>query len=222
MQQTIISFPDIKLGARHAHKLRGYFGQLFRERSPLLHNHLEDSDQYRYRYPLVQYKVVHSVPMLVGFGEGAQLLMELFLEIDHLLIDEQYFAVGQKNIECKEVDPGYAETLIEYEFQTLWMALNQNNYREWQSIGEAERQPWLQKILVAQVLSAFKGMEVFLVPEQRLLGHLSVKEKRTQFKNQQMVAFSGSFLINAHLAPYMGIGKSVARGFGTILPKQTA
>ncbi len=40
--QTIIRFPDLRFQTRDAHKLRGFFGNLFKEYSPLLHNHFED------------------------------------------------------------------------------------------------------------------------------------------------------------------------------------
>ena len=63
---TTITFPEINLQTRDAHKLRGYFGTLFREHSPLLHNHLE-SGETQYRYPLVQYKVIGQTPMLAWF-----------------------------------------------------------------------------------------------------------------------------------------------------------
>ena len=84
INQTLIRFPEIALATRDAHKLRGFFGDLFREHSPLLHNHFEDGS-LRYAYPLVQYKVIDGVPMLVGFGEGSRLLIELFIKITGFL-----------------------------------------------------------------------------------------------------------------------------------------
>ncbi len=57
IQTTTIRFPEIQLQARDAHKLRGYFGNLFKEHSPLLHNHFEDGS-LRYKYSLVQYKII--------------------------------------------------------------------------------------------------------------------------------------------------------------------
>lgn len=74
-----IQFPEIELRTRDAHKLRGYFGNLFKEHSPLLHNHWENGS-VRYRYPTVQYKVIDKVPMLIGIEEGAELLPQLFFE----------------------------------------------------------------------------------------------------------------------------------------------
>src|SRR3989337_1593190 len=96
--QTLIRFPDIRLATRDAHKLRGYFGELFKERSPLLHNHFEDGS-LRYKYPLVQYKVVNEVPMLVGLNDGAKLLTELFLKIQELNINGHTYPVFQKNLD---------------------------------------------------------------------------------------------------------------------------
>src|SRR3954453_2232129 len=107
MQQTLhtttITFPEIQLQARDAHKLRGYFGNLFREHSPLLHNHLE-SGESAYRYPLVQYKVLDGTPTLVGLNEGADLLISLFLNIKVLEIGGRSYPVLQKNIESKTVN----------------------------------------------------------------------------------------------------------------------
>lgn len=68
--QTVIRFPEIELRTRDAHKLRGYFGNLFREKSALLHNHMEGGE-FKYGYPKVQYKVIDSTPTLVGIADGA-------------------------------------------------------------------------------------------------------------------------------------------------------
>lgn len=42
LHQSIIKFPEIKLQTCDAHKLLGYFENVFKEHSPLLHNHFED------------------------------------------------------------------------------------------------------------------------------------------------------------------------------------
>jgi CRISPR/Cas system CSM-associated protein Csm3 (group 7 of RAMP superfamily) len=46
--------------------------------------------------------------------------------------------------------------------------------------------------------------------------HLQTKEKITKFKNKTMMAFEGSFTSNARLPDLIGLGKSTARGYGTI------
>ncbi|MCC5932177.1 MAG: DNA repair protein [Cyclobacteriaceae bacterium] len=215
VQLNIIQFPEIALKTRDAHKLRGYFGNLFREHSSLLHNHYENGE-FRYRYPLVQYKVINSVPSLVAIEEGAELLSQLFLKIKRLDIEGRVYDIQTKNIVSRKEKIGYADELKEYKFETLWMALNQDNYKKYRSMGEAEQSSMLNKILVGHVLSFYKQMELFLEGDQRLLAKSNVEVKNTQFKDQKMIAFAGSFLINAYLPELIGLGKSVSRGFGTI------
>ena len=239
---TTITFPEIALRTRDAHKLRGYFGELFREHSPLLHNHLESggtdlrrsdaSDQtnsgqpgdaegavtvkFRYAYPLVQYKVLDRVPTLVGLGEGAGLLAQLFLPIREIDIDGDVFPVLSKHIRHEQAGIGMTDDLIEYRFETLWMALNQTNYRDYRHYTEAEKHAQLKRVLTSQILAVFREFGIWLQPHERIILRLSVEERTTQFKNQTMVAFMGSFLANTVLPDGLGLGKAVSRGFGSL------
>ena len=212
---TTIRFPDIRLQTRDAHKLRGYFGNLFREHSPLLHNHYADGTT-RHRYPLVQYKVLQNVPTLVALDEGAELLNTLFLQMKTIQIADQTYEVNAKHISSRHIEMGYAEELHTYRFETLWMGLNQGNYRKYNQQDEPAQTAMLNKIVVGNILSFFKQLGVFLEPQQRLMAKLDVTPKSTQFKNQSMVAFAGTLIVNAVLPDGIGIGKAVSRGFGTI------
>jgi hypothetical protein len=212
--QTIVSFPDIKLQTRDAHKLRGYFGQLFKEHSPLLHNHYEDGTS-RYRYPLVQYKVIDEIPVLVGFNEGGELLVSLFLKIKEINIEGTIFPVLGKNISQTNIDLSLNGKLNRYEFKTLWMALNQKNYDIYIKLNEPEKKSFLDKTLQNNILSFYKGLNYFTT--ERILANVNVIEKQTRFKDQTMLAFSGDFVTNAMLPDLAGIGKAVSRGFGSIM-----
>lgn len=215
IHQTIIRFPEIQLATRDAHQLRGYFGTLFQEQSPLLHNHLE-SGESAYKYPLVQYKVLEGVPTLVGLNEGAELLIGLFLNIKVLEIRSQSFPVLQKNIESSIINIGLSEDLHAYRFQTLWMALNQQNYSSWLHENEAQKAKHLKAILTGNLLSFFKGMNHQV--EGTIMVNLKITGQReTQFKNNTMMAFEAGFVTNTILPEAIGLGKSVARGFGTII-----
>ena len=211
--QTIIQFPGIELKTRDAHKLRGFFGNLFREHSPLLHNHYEDGTS-RYAYPFVQYKVINKIPTLVGFQEGGDLLVELFLKIRELKIEEQHILVQSKNIKQNSHTLSVNRQLYNYTFKTLWMALNQDNHRKYQSMGETEKKEFLNRQLQNNILSFYKGISYRV--EERIMAIAKVDEAQTNFKDQKMVAFSGEFTTNAYLPELVGIGKAVSRGFGTI------
>lgn len=211
-----IQFHEIKLLTRDAHKLRGYFGNLFKEHSPLLHNHYEDGS-FRYRYPAVQYKVLAGVPTLIGIGEGASLLPKLFLKIKELELDGLSYPIHSKNIQHSEEQIGFSEELQTYRFETLWMALNQENHLIYMKLAtNLEKKKMLNSILVGHVLSLFKNMAIILDTEQRLMAMTQLQEKSTQFKDNTMVAFIGEFVINAHIPDGLGLGKSVSRGFGTV------
>lgn len=217
LQICKVQFPEIELRTRDAHKLRGYFGNLFKEHSPLLSNHYEDGS-LRYRYPLVQYKVIEKTPVLIGINDGGKLLTHLFLKIKALNIDGNTYAIQSKNISSISQDIGFSENLHEYLFKTLWLALNQKNHKKYSQLkDEAEKDDMLRSILVGHVLSFFRNTGVELDQTQRLMAKLKVFQKQTKFKDKSMLAFSGSFVINAILPDFIGLGKSVSRGFGTVV-----
>ena len=211
--QTIIQFPDIELQTRDAHKLRGYFGNLFLEHSPLLHNHYADGTS-RYAYPLVQYKVIDKMPVLLGFQEGAELLISLFLKIREICIEGQHFPVLAKNITQKQCELLVNRQLYNYSFKTLWMALNQENFKKYEMLAESELTDFLNRQLQNNILSFYKG--VSFRTDERIMVISRLEEKQTLFKNQPMIAFSGQFTSNAFLPEWTGIGKAVSRGFGTV------
>lgn len=214
MHQTIISFPDIHLSRRDGHKLRGYFSEQFGEQSDLWHNHLADG-RYIYRYPLVQYKVICGQPMVIGMGEGARLLIEHFLDVRELQLDERSYTVYAKQVESKEVPVGVDGRLYTYEFRSPWFALNQDNHRRYQTAEPSERKALLQKLLTGHILALFKGVDHW-EEEQIVVAPPVLQPVSAKFKNQKMLMFIGTFSANVHLPDYAGLGKSVARGFGTI------
>ncbi len=212
---TIIRFPEIALQTRDAHKLRGFFGNYFKEHSPLLHNHYDDGT-LRYKYPLVQYKVIDNMPLLVGFNEGARLLTELFLEMKELKIEGRIYPVNTKNISQQMFEAGLADSLLSYRFATNWFALNQDNFKEYASLHEpSAKQQKLNTLLINNILSLFKGIDVWL--EGKVMAKGEFRERTVQFKDQHMLAFSGEFVCNAKIPDYAGIGKAVSRGFGAII-----
>ena len=214
IQTTQIKFPDISLHPHYAHKLRGYFGNLFKEKSPLLHNHYE-TGKLRYSYPLVQYKIIDSVPMLLGINEGAELLIELFLKIKELQLEDEKYPIYSKNITNKITEIGVSNDLIQYKFKTMWMGLNQNNFSKYiRLLPGKEKEEFLNKILVGNILSFYKGLNFRI--DKQLYANVKVEERTSAFKNRKMTVFAGGFLTNAILPDYIGLGKAVSRGFGAV------
>lgn len=214
MHQTTIHFPDLRLSPRDGHKLRGYFSRLFGAESDLWHNHQSDGRPI-YRYPLIQYKVVGRQPMLTGVGDGAQLLIQHFLEVKELEIDGLRLPVHSKQVKSGEVEVGVNGSLHRYTFANPWFALNQENYRVYQNMPKGERKPLLQRLLTGHILAFLKGVGHW--EEKRVMVELlDLKPVQSKFKDQPMLMFKGGFVTNAQLPDYIGLGKSVARGFGAI------
>lgn len=213
IQTAKINFPELVLKTRDAHKLRGYFSELFNEYSPLLNNHMEDGT-LRYKYPLVQYKVMDKTPVLIGLEEGASLLIDLFLKIKELKIDDVTYPINQKNIENKQYDIHVDSDLYTYQFKTLWMSLNQENFKKYMDFNKEQKKTQLKKILIGNILSFYKTFQYYT--QEQIMATTQLKEATTQFKNKNMLAFKGMFTTNAFLPDGIGLGKSVSRGFGTI------
>jgi hypothetical protein len=214
MHQTTITFPDHPLSPRDGHKLRGYFSQLFGAQSDLWHNHRADGKPI-YRYPLIQYKVIGRQPMLTGLGEGAQLLTQHFLDVKELHIDGLHIPLHSKQIKSRQAPIGVNGSLHRYRFANPWFALNQENFRRYKALPEPERKGMLQRLLTGHILSFFKGVGHW-EEEQVMVELLELQPVQAKFKNQPMRMFKGQFVTNARLPEYIGLGKSVARGFGTV------
>ncbi|GAB3029750.1 hypothetical protein GCM10027185_32760 [Spirosoma pulveris] len=144
------------------------------------------------------------------------MLTQLFLQMREVKIENETFPVLSKHIRHEQAPIGLADDLIEYRFETLWMALNQNNFRDYRRYAEAEQHAQLKRVLTSQLLALFREFGLWLEPHERIMVRLSVQERSTQFKNQTMIAFAGHFLTNVILPDGIGLGKAVSRGFGTV------
>lgn len=214
---TQISFPEINLATRDAHKLRGFFGNYFKDHSPLLHNHLENN-KLSYAYPLVQYKILNNTPYLIGLNEGAELLRDLFLQIEKINIEGEEYPIYTKNIDFHKVEIGIPNELYIYDFQTLWMALNEENYRLYASYPPERQRNQLEGILKRNLSNALKGLDFQITPETNaILAKINTCQAvETRFKGNTMLGFKAQFVSNVLLPDNIGVGKSVSRGFGVL------
>lgn len=215
MHLTTISFPDIQLSQRDGHKLRGYFSTQFGRHSDLWHNHREDGKPI-YRYPLIQYKVVDRTPRLVGLEAGARLLIDHFLSVSEIRIDELVIPVHSKQVKSTQVDIGVNDQLYTYRFATPWFALNPDTHKDYIRAPKEKQQALLQRILVGHILRCMGGLG-YRADKQVIAKLMDLQTVHSKFKGRKMDMFKGLFVTNAHLPSLLGLGKSTARGFGTII-----
>jgi len=194
--------------------IRGYFGRKF-EDEVFMHNHEPDGAPI-YQYPRVQFKVIDSMALMVGINEGSELLQRLWFNLDETRIGDERLIVLETQFESHSRSVEVTAEPITFRFATPWIALNQQNHRDFTGIQHsAERKAELARILVGNCLSLGKSLGIRFT--DRIIADCSrLAAMQTTLKGRSMLGFFGVFTINVSLPNYIGLGKSVSRGFGTI------
>lgn len=199
--------------------LRGAVSNLYPEEQ-LLHQHYEGG-RIDYHYPLVQYKIINSECLIVGFKNGAKLVANLGLATKTLLLGHKsYTILSTESVLC-QISIKTTESGQSYSFLTPWLALNQKNYEKYQMMATwAKRKKLLEGILVGNIISMSKSLG-YTVPGPIEAKIERMREVRTSLKGTAMIGFLGTFSVNFEIPDYWGIGKSVSRGFGTVVRQGT-
>ncbi len=217
MKQAILYFEDIKLTPSQVHKFRGYVGNAF-AKYDLIHNHDPDTGKNIYRYPLIQFKIIEHTPAIIAFtGKAVEIFTEIFMKLNEIIIDEKIIPVNEKNLKIEKVNFGFSQEMLFYEFISPWISLNQKNfsaYRKLKSIGE--KKELLKRILIGNILSMSKYLDLHINKDQRIEADLQLKQVNTMLKGKKMLGFKGVFTTNFMIPDYAGLGKSVSRGFGIV------
>lgn len=220
IQITRVRFSLPELTPRDAEKIRGHLGNRFSEHH-LLHNHLEDGG-FRYAYPLVQYKVVRGQSLILGIGIGGDVLTDIFLKLQEVVLEDRRIPLLEKEISQKVEPFGWVEEPQTYRFVTPWMGLNQKNHGVWCGLRGEEQQAFLARIFTGNLMSMSKGLDYMLGREERIESGVRLQPQRVNFKGREMMAFRGE-VVTTYLVPDgFGLGKSSARGFGTLRPLAAA
>jgi len=198
-----------------ASMLRGFFATKFNEYT-LLHQH--SADRLIYRYPLVQYKMIGDTPMVIGINEGADVLTQIYDKYDEIKLGDEVYEIVEKGISVRNQEFGATTEIISYEFATPWLALNQENYFKYYGLkGREERNEFLRKTLIGNLLSMSKSFE-YQVPS-RIECEVWVNARKSRLKDINLMSFTGEFKTSFIIPEYLGIGKSISRGFGAVKRK---
>ncbi|MEA2051233.1 MAG: CRISPR-associated endonuclease Cas6 [Euryarchaeota archaeon] len=196
-----------------AAKLRGFFATRFNEYA-LLHQHI-DVDKLLYRYPRIQYKIIDGAAIVLGIEEGAEVLKEIYDKYDTIQLGENVYTIVERGITLKEEEFGIATEILSYEFITPWIALSQNNYQRYLESKREQRRELLRRTLIGNILSASKGLDYVVLDDIRLeIGRL--RRRKCVIKGTPFIGLLGVFMVNFTIPDFMGLGKSVSRGFGTV------
>ena len=195
-------------------KFRGFIGRQF-EKYPILHNHYGEG-KFLYSYPLVQYQIIDGQASILGIEEGADRLKEIYSEITELRLGDSYYKVEDHLIYDKEYDVKPSNDELHYKFISPWLALNTNNFQQYKQINDwKEKKIMLNKILVGNILSMSKGLGIIV--NKRIHVKSNLNPVSTNYKGVNMLAFTGEFKVNFRIPDFIGFGKGVSQGFGTVV-----
>jgi hypothetical protein len=195
-----------------ATQLRGFFATKFNEYT-LLHQH--NTDKLIYRYPLVQYKMINKTPTVIGINEGAEVLKDIYDKYDEINLNGNIYEIVERGITVKEQEFELSDKLLSYRFVTPWLALNQENFERYLKLDRVKQNEMLRRNLVGNLLSASKGLG-YIVPDTIKLEIGKRQNVMCKIKGVQFVGFTCEFMVNFKIPQYIGLGKSVSRGYGAV------
>ncbi len=189
-------------------KLRGFLAHLFANISEF-HHHSDSA----YHYPLIQYKRIEKKLAVVGIKEFADIIFQNMSGLDHITTETEKIPLN--NIEIKNSSFEVEQVPQKYKFISPWLALNEKNYAKFKELTNNEKRPFLEKILVGNILSLLKGLDIFV--DHKIIASI------TKFNSVRITAHQNSFAgiyaefeCNTLLPEYLGLGKSVTKGLGAI------
>ena len=215
MKKSTLLLNNINLRHSQIHKLRGFVGNTFKEHD-LIHNH-DDKGNPIYRYPLIQFKLIDKTPAIIAITDRAvEIFAEIFMKLDKIIIEDTIIPVFEKDMKVEEVEFGHSDEIFMYEFTSPWIGLNQNNFKKYNNSKRDEKNEILKKIITGNILSMAKHLDCWLLKNQQIKIDHKLKEINVNLKGKGMTAFTGIIKTNFLIPDYLGIGKSVSRGFGAV------
>lgn len=211
---TLLILKTNKKVKQETSKFRGYMGREF-EKYSILHNHYGEG-KFLYSYPLVQYQIIDGQASILGIEEGAEILKEIYPKITELKMGDSYYKVEDHLIYDKEYNVNTTNEEIQYKFITPWIALNSINFQKYKQLSDwKERKIILNKILVGNILSMSKGLGIIV--NRRIHVKSNLEHVSTDYKGVNMLSFTGEFRVNFRIPDFMGFGKGVSQGFGSVV-----
>jgi len=186
----------------------------------LFHNHTEEAKSI-YRYPLIQYKMINSSPAIVCLGDGTDQIYRFFENKGEVIIlNGEEHKLEVKNLKLNQFTMQVWNTHYNYNIEN-WIALNEENYSKYIKLENlTDKIDLLEKTLTANLLAFAKGID-WNVDKSIELKIVSINHVKTiKIKNNRFTTFNLTFKTNVFIPNYIGLGKSVSKGFGVVTEKK--
>jgi hypothetical protein len=167
-----------------------------------------------YFYPRLQYKVVRGSPMIAAVNEGCALLWKLYEQLDQVSETQSEWQITEKRLIDKKALFGMTQKFIKYRFLTPWLALPEESFKKYLIMETSDREKMLVKILEGHIRSISNSLGYDINDEIKI--RINPKPDYIFQRDIHVAGLFGSFIVNFEIPNFLGLGKSVSRGFGTI------
>lgn len=215
--RTLTLITDAEIQHKEIPLFRGaVINSLGEKANILFHNHEKDN-QFRYAYPLIQYKRISGKAAIVCIEDGVDLIGQFLTEAsDKLKIGDREIEWSTKRIHPARLLIQTWEDTFKYHI-SRWLPLNSKNYQLYQNTeGLVEKIALLENILKGNLLSMLKGLGIHL--EQELIVKITQVSEPYKLYNKGigMTAFNADFNCNLTIPNNVGVGKNASIGYGTV------
>ena len=210
-----VSLQADSLRASDIPRLRGFISRVFPHYSEI-HNHTQNGG-FRFVYPELQFKFHENKPLIIAHSSGYKILLEIFQKVGYIEINHKRIEIPEKSIQLREEKLGVNGKYERYRFSTPWMALNQENFVEYKNLDPVDKEQKLNRILWGNLRTLAHAFDYWIEDQEsmKVSGHFKLKP--VKFKGRSFAAFTGEFTTNFQIPELLGLGKQVARGYGSVL-----
>lgn len=183
----------------------------------LFHNHLED-EKLRYSYPLIQYKRINGKAAILCIGEGTEAIGEFFSACDFdVRIGERQVRLEVEKINAGQTLVQLWQDMFTYRIRK-WLPFNQENYEKYMALDSmAERYAMLERLLTGNILSFAKGQGIHFEGQVECKITAAAEPRVIPYKGVKMMSFDAEFKTNVSIPDFVGLGKGVSLGRGTVV-----
>ena len=148
-------------------------------------------------------------------GEVADGLKEIYDKFDEIKLGESNYSIMERAVTLKSEEFGCTEEIHSYRFASPWLALSQENYPKYLNASGQDRADLLRRILVGNLLSASKGLG-YVAKEHIRLEVGRMQDEICLLKGTKVTGIRGEFTTSFAIPDFLGLGKSVSRGYGAV------
>ena len=192
-------------------EIRAYFTIKLDEYTVL---HKSNDTAFIYRYPAVQCKQIKNTLIVIGISQGAALLEQLSQDMSEIFLRKNTCTILKRDSSIRNEEFGISSKTHTYEFLTPWLALNQQNKKEFYNLkGKPERDAFMRKILIKDLATLAKSLD-YKTPVP-ITCEAKIRFRIDWMSRENVMVFLGKFKTNLQIPDYFGMGQSVSQGFGT-------